>query len=76
MRDIEEWGTESLCSEERELFDQKPKEAKKLCKGCPVAAECLHYALIYKERGIWGATSEAERHLLITKSPEDRRAHV
>jgi len=69
MRDIEEWKLESLCLEKQELFDQKPKEAKKLCKGCPVASECLHYALIYRERGIWGATSDAERHFLITKSP-------
>lgn len=72
MRGIEEWGSESLCLEKQILFDTKPKEAKKICRECPVADECLRYALIYKERGIWGATSEAERHLIITRSPELR----
>lgn len=72
MRGIEEWGSESLCLEKQILFDTKPKEAKKVCRECPVADECLRYALIYKERGIWGATSEAERHLIITRSPELR----
>lgn len=72
MRGIEEWVSESLCSGKKELFDNKPKEAKKLCRDCPVADECLRYALIYKERGIWGATSDAERHIILMKSPEIR----
>jgi len=73
MRGIEEWGSESLCLEKKELFDNKPKEAKKLCKGCPVADECFRYAIIYKERGIWGGTSEAERFIIQKRSPEIRK---
>lgn len=72
MRGVEEWQSEGLCRTKEQLFDEKPKEAKKLCRGCPVASECLHYAIIYKERGIWGATSDAERHMIIMKSPELR----
>lgn len=72
MRGVEEWQSEGLCRTKEELFDKKPKEAKKLCRDCPVASECLHYAIIYRERGIWGATSDAERHMIIMKSPELR----
>jgi WhiB family redox-sensing transcriptional regulator len=39
--------------------------AKAVCAGCPVAAECLEYALENGERfGIWGGTSENERRSL------------
>lgn len=38
------------------------REAKSVCHGCPVAAECLDYALEHDERhGIWGGLSERER---------------
>lgn len=36
--------------------------AKRLCRSCPVRAECLEYALANDERdGIWGGYSERER---------------
>jgi len=39
--------------------------AKAVCAGCPVAAECLEYALAHDERfGVWGGTSEKERRVL------------
>ena len=38
------------------------REAKRVCKACPVVAECLEYALRNDEPfGIWGGTSERER---------------
>lgn len=38
-------------------------EAKTICQGCSVQAECLDYALMHpRERfGVWGGTSERER---------------
>jgi len=38
------------------------KEAKQVCGGCEVRAECLEYALRHGEKfGIWGGMSERER---------------
>jgi WhiB family transcriptional regulator, redox-sensing transcriptional regulator len=38
------------------------KEAKAVCRGCEVRADCLEYALSNGEKfGIWGGLSERER---------------
>ena len=38
--------------------------AKAVCQGCPVCAECLHYAMqTAQDHGIWGGTTEEERRL-------------
>ena len=40
-------------------------EAKAVCAGCPVRAECLAYALTSNEQhGVWGGTSVRERRKL------------
>ncbi|MEM7323501.1 MAG: WhiB family transcriptional regulator [Actinomycetota bacterium] len=40
-------------------------DAKAVCAGCVVRAECLEWALATRERfGIWGGTSERERRRL------------
>ena len=36
-------------------------EAKAVCRGCPVTAECLSCALAHQEVGVWGGTTEDER---------------
>jgi WhiB family redox-sensing transcriptional regulator len=42
-----------------------PKAAKKVCRRCLVAQECLEYALAHNERfGVWGGLSERERRSL------------
>jgi len=39
--------------------------AKRICRGCPVRAECLSHALEHGENdGIWGATSPRQRRAL------------
>ncbi len=39
-------------------------EAKAICAGCPVRAECLDFALEGSERfGIWGGMTEKERRV-------------
>ena len=41
------------------------RDAKKICAGCDVKAQCLEYALANDERfGIWGGLSERERRKL------------
>ena len=35
--------------------------ARKICSDCPLAMECLEYALRNHEIGIWGGTTEAQR---------------
>jgi len=60
----------ALCSQTdpEAFFPEKggsTREAKKICSGCEVKAECLEYALANDERfGIWGGLSERERRRL------------
>ena len=38
--------------------------AKTVCRGCPVRADCLSYAVqTAQEHGIWGGATEEERRL-------------
>ena len=40
--------------------------AKRICATCPVAAECLNYALDNRiDHGVWGATSERQRRRML-----------
>ncbi len=40
--------------------------ARKICAGCPVASQCLEYALTNQiEHGVWGGCSERERRRLL-----------
>ncbi|CCI51990.1 MAG: WhiB family transcriptional regulator [Tetrasphaera jenkinsii] len=64
------WQERSLCAQTdpEAFFPEKggsTREAKKVCVGCDVRAECLSYALANDERfGIWGGLSERERRKL------------
>lgn len=41
------------------------QRAKRVCASCPVAAQCLNYALHHRqEQGIWGGLTDEERRLL------------
>ena len=38
--------------------------AKAVCRGCPVRAECLRYAMqTAQDHGIWGGTTDEERRV-------------
>ena len=64
------WQERALCAQTdpEAFFPEKggsTREAKKVCLGCDVRAECLEYALANDERfGIWGGLSERERRRL------------
>jgi WhiB family redox-sensing transcriptional regulator len=64
------WQERALCAQTdpEAFFPEKggsTREAKRICAGCEVRAECLEYALAHDERfGIWGGLSERERRRL------------
>jgi WhiB family redox-sensing transcriptional regulator len=50
------------------------EEAKSICWGCPVADECLEYAIESNQTyGIWGGTTEQERVRLRRRLLAERR---
>jgi WhiB family redox-sensing transcriptional regulator len=74
------WQEESNCQgEESELFfldpqargknkRDKEKEAKKICKGCPVVQQCLAHALAVPEfYGVWGGMTPEQRLKILEK---------
>ncbi len=49
-------------SERKDEKAARERQAKAICAACPVAAECLDYALNRREQhGIWGGLTELER---------------
>ena len=68
------WQEAALCAQTDPdaFFPEKggsTREAKRVCLGCEVQAECLAYALEHGERfGIWGGLSERERRRLMKRA--------
>jgi WhiB family redox-sensing transcriptional regulator len=64
------WKDQGLCRQtDPEVFfpekGRSTKEAKAVCRRCPVREDCLETALAADERfGIWGGLSERERRRL------------
>jgi WhiB family redox-sensing transcriptional regulator len=65
-----DWRDRAICNgmsydEINQIFfigkGQKSNNAKVLCARCPVQDACLEFALIYKQQGIWGGTTDLER---------------
>lgn len=66
--DVEEWRDEAACrivADPDKFFPEDgtvPNVVPRMCAGCPVAAECLQYALDNKiDHGYWGGVSGAQR---------------
>jgi len=68
--DPQDWQERALCAQTdpEAFFPEKggsTREAKLICAGCEVRAECLEYALAFDERfGILGGLSERARRRL------------
>lgn len=43
---------------------QKSNRAKRFCTNCPVKQECLNYAILYREKGVWAGTTDEDREAL------------
>lgn len=69
-----EWQRDGLCrnvgtvmffgaeTEDPPVRARRIDQAKRLCRRCPVATECLDHALTHAERhGIWGGLTTRER---------------
>jgi WhiB family redox-sensing transcriptional regulator len=65
MKLDDSWRLRAACRGiiETELFyaSKKTRELKEICSRCPVQPDCLDYALLTEQYGIWGGMSEAER---------------
>lgn len=67
------WMDEGVCAQVGDdlWFPEKggsTREAKQVCAGCPVKADCLEYALRHDIRtGVWGGKAERERRVLQRK---------
>lgn len=66
------WRAEGACYQTPKLtplffWPLYTDAAKRICAGCPVKAQCLAEALANDEQGVWGETTEAERHNLRRK---------
>ena len=65
------WMQQALCREASagEFFPSDGvgvERARRVCAECPVKAECLEYALVYRiDHGVWGGCSERERRRIL-----------
>jgi WhiB family redox-sensing transcriptional regulator len=76
----EQWSERALCAQtDPEAFFPEQggstREAKAICRRCPVAKQCLTHALEHDERfGVWGGMSERERRRIKHGTyPADKR---
>ncbi len=55
------------------MVGARQREARQLCRGCPVRTECLAHALDQRiEFGVWGGMTERERRALLRNRPDVR----
>lgn len=69
-----DWRKRGLCSsfEDPDIFfdAEQTGPTRITCNFCPVKQECLIWALMYNEEGLWGATTKEERKLFGKEYPE------
>lgn len=75
MIELQPWMDDAACKDEpQETFfppsEGTPKDqpnhpmwarGKAICQACPVRAECLAYALLNEDYGLWGGRTSRER---------------
>jgi WhiB family redox-sensing transcriptional regulator len=71
--DVDDWQKRAACrGVATEVFfpsgDSTGEDAKSICVQCPVARQCLEYAIrAREEEGVWGGATGAERRSLIRR---------
>lgn len=73
----DEWRDHAICKDypTAMFFPERPgpgvpapmaeiRAALEVCSRCPVTMPCLEYALLRKEPGVWGGTTERERQIM------------
>lgn len=76
------WRNQAVCADmDRDLFfgrnSREREKAQRVCRGCPVRASCLAFALgmSFNPQGIWGGTTPWERTRLRNRSGAFRLCH-
>jgi WhiB family transcriptional regulator, redox-sensing transcriptional regulator len=69
------WRAAARCrtTDAEDLFvtGARQREARQLCRACPVRTECLAHALDQRiEFGVWGGMTERERRALLRARPD------
>jgi len=55
-------------TERKDERERREIRAKSICKVCPVAIDCLEYAMTIREPyGIWGGLTEVERRQQVNR---------
>lgn len=49
---------------ERENKRTSNRAREAYCEGCPVREPCLKYSVVTDQKGVWGGTTERQRHSL------------
>jgi WhiB family transcriptional regulator, redox-sensing transcriptional regulator len=70
-----DWRHSARCRDDdpETLFVQgaQQRDAREVCKACPVRTECLAHALDNRIRfGVWGGMTERERKALLKRRPD------
>ena len=70
-----DWRHSARCRDDdpEALFVQgaQQRDAREVCKSCPVRTECLAHALDNRVRfGVWGGMTERERRALLKRRPD------
>lgn len=80
IRDYWEWSYLGLCRNPKisKLFGltKKINQAKAWCGACPVQEDCLIWAVIYQESGVWGGTTDSEREKLFSKKDREELIEI
>jgi WhiB family transcriptional regulator, redox-sensing transcriptional regulator len=71
----DDWRQAARCRNRKpdELFvtGARQREAREVCRPCPVQTECLAHALDHRiEFGVWGGLTERERRALLRRRPD------
>lgn len=71
------WFASAACAAEPDPDDWHPSvgrgrpkrdlPALAVCRRCPVAADCLDWAMTHRPSGVWGGTTDAQRDAVIRR---------